>query len=465
MRKKKIIAIVLAAVLVAAGLGSFAYANPDPVNKVSALFSTQWYYDVPGDTFLNEKVEGHEDFFAQIENDPDDTTADVTALTLTLDTETEFNFFQEENLVSPEPPYEYKWYFGDVPEGLGPVAWVGFTGPTQPLVSLTPGFDASRSLSETEFSAPGTHTQTLTITLTPRKKGVVTEGWLHIGVGVHENDLVDAVITSPTGGNGHRLDIHPTGLEVGTTYTYYITIEVTPEVPKVEFMPFVAITWWEPPSDSGTISGSSLSYTAPGAGTWKWSAVGSYEWEWTYNMVRGLQWHPCCREIAVHEPMTGQKLVGQGAYADVLMPDETIYDMGTSFTFTNPDCVGEITIDRISIFRFDGTVIYEGPLLRSGDGVVVETPWMEPMRPHETRIIRLDEMVPYAFPDWMEALESENEMNYTVEIFWSGATEGLPLTGWASTSIVKREYPSREVIDIIAGFATQMVNMEQVLEP
>ena len=159
-----------------------------------------------------------------------------------------------------------------------------------------------------------------------------------------------------------------------------------------------------------------------------------------------------------------QKLVGQGAYVDVLMPNGTIYDMGTNFAFTNPDCVSEITIDRISIFTLDGTAIYEGPLLRSGDGVIVETPWMEPMRPHETRIIRLDEMVPYAFPDWMEVLESENEMIYTVEIFWSGAKEGLPLTGWASTSIVKRESPSREVIDIISGWASQMVNMEQALD-
>ena len=120
MRKKKIIAIVLAAVLVAAGLGGFAYANAGTVNKVSAMFSTQWYYDVPGDSFTDHLVGGHEDFFAQIENDPDETEADVTGLTLTLDTETAFNFFQQENLVSREPPY--KWEFDDVDEGLGPLS-------------------------------------------------------------------------------------------------------------------------------------------------------------------------------------------------------------------------------------------------------------------------------------------------------------------------------------------------------
>ncbi len=300
MRKKKIIGIILAAVLVAAGLGSFAHANPDPVNKVSAMFSTQWYYDVPGDSFMNGEVEGHEDFFAQMENDPDGTEADVTGLTLTLDSGLAFDCIEPDPVTIGPPTYE--WSFGDVPEGLGPVAWVGFMGPTQPLVPLTPGFSASRSLSETEFSAPDT--QTLTITLTPQEDEVMTEGgWFSIGVGVHENDLVDAVITSPTGGEGiqlrsegHRLDIHPTGLSVGIPWSITVTIEVTPKVPKVEFMPFVDIKWFGPPSASGSTS----FYAAPGAGTWTWSATGSYEWQWTYNMMRGLQWHPCSREILVN---------------------------------------------------------------------------------------------------------------------------------------------------------------------
>jgi len=303
MRKKKIIGIILAAVLVAAGLGSFAYANPDPVNEVSAMFSTQWYYDVPGDNFTDHLVGGHEDFFAQIENDPDETEADVTGLTLTLDSGLAFDCIEPDPVTIGPPTYE--WSFGDVPEGLGPVAWVGFMGPTQPLVPLTPGFSASRALSETEFSAPDT--QTLTITLIPEAAEVVSEGWFSIGVGVHENDLVDAVITSPTGGEGiqlrsegHRLDIHPTGLNVGDEWTIEVTIQVTPKVPKVEFMPYVDIKWLEPPSDSRSTTESWLSYPVPDVGTWTWSAIGSYEWQWTYNMMRGLQWHPCSREIPVN---------------------------------------------------------------------------------------------------------------------------------------------------------------------
>lgn len=151
-----------------------------------------------------------------------------------------------------------------------------------------------------------------------------------------------------------------------------------------------------------------------------------------------------------------QKLVGQGAYVDVLMPNGTIYDMGTSFTFTNPGCVGEITIDRISIFRFDGRVVYEGPLLKWRE----EIPWTEPMKPHETRSSELEQYVsgfewPPEAPDvWM---------NFTVEIFWSGAKEGLPLTGWVSGAIIKRD-SAGHLIEIELAGTSQMLNMEQALE-
>ena len=464
MKKKKIIGIILAAVLVAAGLGTFAYANPEPVNKVSAMFSTQWNYDVPGDAFFNGEVEGREDFFAQMQNDPDDTGADVIGLTLTLATETEFNFFQEENLVSEEyPPYE--WDFDNVPEGLGPVAWVGFMGVPQPLVSLTPGFDASRLLSETEFlQSEGTQIQTLTITLTPQADEVMTEGgWFSIGVGAEENELVNAVITSPTGGDGHRLNIPPTGLELDKEWTIDVTIEVTPKVPKVEFMPFVDIKWFGPPSPSGTESGSSLSYTAPepevGTWTWNaepWSAEGSYEWQWTYNMARGLRWHPCSREIIIqHEPMTGQKLVGTGGwYQFPPQADGTYIEGAGSFTLLNPDCVSEITIDRIFFFSLYGEVIYDSV----EDGWPDEDqPWIEPVKPHEIRWIEVDSLM------WRLGRKPADVV-FTIEVFWTGAKEGLPLTGWANTSIVRRNTEGG-ILGFESMAETQMVNMEQVLTP
>lgn len=443
MRKKKIIGIVLAAALVAGGLGGLAYAQGDSVNEVSAMFSTQWYYDVPGNAFANDEVEGHEDFFAQMQNDPDGTGADVTALTLTLDTKTEFNCFQEQNLAPEYPPYE--WDFGDVAEGLGPVAWVGFRGPTQPLVPLTPGFDASRSLSETEFlQSDGTQTQTVTITLTPQADEVMTEGgWFSIGVGVHENDLVDAVITSPSSGDGHRLNIQPTGLELGKTWTIDVTIEVTPKVPKVEFMPFVDIKWFGPPSASGTTSKSWLSYTVPGVGKWTWSATGSYEWQWAYHMARKLQWHPCSREIIEHEPMTGQKLVGYGFFGGQYIEElgGTLHSH-TMFVFTNPDCVSEITIDGVFILDRDGNVLYEGALL--GDDGIIE--------PHEVQAVELHD---YLAPGDLNPV--------TVEIFWSGVEEGLPLTGWTQTGYYMFDGDGNIVMGSVGE--NQMVNMEQRLGP
>jgi len=56
-------------------------------------------------------------------------------------------------------------------------------------------------------------------------------------------------------------------------------------------------------------------------------------------------------------------------------------------------------------------------------------------------------------------------MWYTVEVFWTWTDkEGLPLTGWAGSMNVVRD-AGGEVIDIIMWGTTQMVNMEQELEP
>jgi len=84
----------------------------------------------------------------------------------------------------------------------------------------------------------------------------------------------------------------------------------------------------------------------------------------------------------IHEPMTGQKLVGMGVYAEWTYPGGTNATMSSGFMLTNPDGVSEITIERISVFAFDGTVIYEGPLR-----VKVDHEWevyTGPLKPHET---------------------------------------------------------------------------------
>jgi len=158
------------------------------------------------------------------------------------------------------------------------------------------------------------------------------------------------------------------------------------------------------------------------------------------------------------EAMTGQKLVGSGAYCSFPLEVNGTRDfIGSSFAITNPDCVSQITIDRVSIFDTWGELIYEGDLLPLSDG----TPQSGLMKPHETRGIQLAEYIPEDY-----TTVSEAELTFTVEIFWTRSDEeGLPLTGWVTSHIVKRDAMTGELIEIKLGGTTQMVNMEQKLKP
>ena len=183
-----------------------------------------------------------------------------------------------------------------------------------------------------------------------------------------------------------------------------------------------------------------------------------------------------------HEPMTGQKLVGFGRLG--LQPDGMWLSM-SYFNFTNPDCVSEITIEQISLIRRDGTVIYEGPLLRlvrDDDGQVVEEiPITESMKPHQIRGIGgLSGFMkdPEASnPDrWLTVEEARNLRHnlYTLEIFWSWSDkEGLPLIGWASET-KRAADPALQGLGLdeselwkleTSHSRIPMVNMEQKLTP
>ena len=157
-----------------------------------------------------------------------------------------------------------------------------------------------------------------------------------------------------------------------------------------------------------------------------------------------------CAQANKYEPMPEQKLVGMGFYGTEPFGDETLVFTPMS-VFTNPDCVSEITIDRISIFAEDGEVMYEGPLLHP-DG---KTPWTEPMGTHETRFI-------IAFPPGMPMLpDLTMPLNaITIEIFWSSTEEGLPLTGWQQCGC-RRFDAEGNLIDLGVIWEIQMVNMEQ----
>jgi hypothetical protein len=158
-------------------------------------------------------------------------------------------------------------------------------------------------------------------------------------------------------------------------------------------------------------------------------------------------------------PMTGQKLVGWGGCAEWSWPGQTdVNHLDTGFFVENPDAVSEIAIDGVYIFASDGEVIYEGPLIVMVDDELVE--YTGPLKPHEKLISGLKN---YELPP--PKSEAEISCAYTVEIFWSWTgKKGLPLTGWASSVIVVRD-AGGEAIDIRTWSVTQMVNMEQVLEP
>ncbi len=156
------------------------------------------------------------------------------------------------------------------------------------------------------------------------------------------------------------------------------------------------------------------------------------------------------------EPMTRGKLVGQGSYAE--WEDDGIHKLlNAGFILTNPDGVSEITVDRISVFAYDGRLVYEGPFLKWRE----EIPWDEPMKPHETRQSDLDQYVSgFEWPS-----ESEVWMNFTIEIFWTKShSEGLPLIGSVGSMIIRRDSDGHLIELELAG-TTQMINVEQKLKP
>jgi len=465
MGKKKIIAIVLAVALIAGGLVSLTYAQEESVNSIHVAFDTIRTYAVPGDDFLNHEVIGGKNWGVAITNEHNESEAPVTGLTVTLNSDLEFDVVENEEILTQPDPSTYEWFFGELPDG-------GFTGTgvwvltPDPSFTFTPGFDASRSMDKTEFlQSEGTQTQTVTITVTPRQPDVTG---LVIAVAADYNplapdeyDLVDAVI--PAAGDWQPLIIPANDLELDEAWTTTVEIEVTPKVPQVEFMPWVYIFFLESTA-SGTIEDSSASCPmhdpanlVEEVGIWTVSGEGSYVWHWDELLGRAVKLQPCCRRII--EPMTGQKLVGWGGGAEWSWPDQTdVYQLKTGFFVENPDAVSEIDIDWVRIFASDGEVIYEGKLLVTVDDELVE--YEGPLKPHEKLVTGLEN---YELPP--PKSEAEISCAYTVEIFWSWTdNKGLPLTGWASSMIVVRD-DGGETIDILPWSTTQMVNMEQVLTP
>jgi len=154
--------------------------------------------------------------------------------------------------------------------------------------------------------------------------------------------------------------------------------------------------------------------------------------------------------------MTGQKLVGTGGCS---VEGDVFFE--TVFGFTNPDCVGQITIEQVSIIKEDGTVIHEGPLLDSyGFPLPQQT-----LGPHEAGFIALRYYVAWKYGLGLEDFRDFPPGGYTVEIFWTKShKEGLPLMGTVTVVLLELVAGGNEIVGTPSGWSTEMVNMEQELE-
>jgi len=158
---------------------------------------------------------------------------------------------------------------------------VGFHDDFAPFI---PGYDASRLVDRTEFSASGT--QTLTITATPKEPLLD----LNIQVRIPESQFVNPTFSLPITGEADHVHLSDDGRELfigiyspiaEKLYTFQITIEVNlkPDVSQAEFMPWVSLHSQREVT-TGTATASSITHTMPAVGTWTWSATGSYLFDW-----------------------------------------------------------------------------------------------------------------------------------------------------------------------------------------
>jgi hypothetical protein len=302
------------------------------------------------DNFTNEEVTGSKYWFTMMSNTPDETGASATGLALTLETELQFDQFDEEDLTQAGPP-TYEWVFGSVPPVAGFPPWtprvhVGFDRPGPFPVTFIPDFDASRTADKTEFSELGT--QTLAIELTPREGTGVYTIWVSAG----EDDSVKAVIISPNTDedqgilldpDGRWLEISLEGLEIGTTYTYAVSIEVTPKVPDIEFMPGVNIHHSEY-LVSGTDTGSSTSHLVDepegDIGTWTWKANGSYVWHLGETLEKMVVFPKLNKvyEIGITQVITHPDLdATRHGFIDQMAKEGFIEGINVKYYFRNPE--------------------------------------------------------------------------------------------------------------------------------
>lgn len=159
---------------------------------------------------------------------------------------------------------------------------------------------------------------------------------------------------------------------------------------------------------------------------------------------------------AEHEAVKGDKVVGYGPFGVFsLLSGDTEHMM--SCMITNPDCVGTITLEQMTIYdSMNGVLIYEGPVVSNRWSMGSMQSMVVPeLGPHESCSLIMSAMFPLDGPhnptSWMSPMEARalDSAIYTVEITWSAKGWNCPLIGHVTTTSTRfdNQDPPNEISD------------------
>jgi len=283
---KKRIAILLAVVLVANGVGSFSHVEASTDNKVHVDFTTGYWHIADGDLVVSvthdpeNPLEGsYKEATSGIDNTDDGSDESVVDPVLTFTPAPCKDVEVDRKYLISESPYTWELPTRCENEGLRCFAWTTNTE----SFTFTPGYSIERRLDKIEFTTNGT--QQLDIST------LVEEEMEHLNILVRivDDGLVDASITDVTGDGDLRhwpADPQTVGIMIdspviGTTYsqTVYIDVELKPGVSSTSFKPRIQASALNPAS-SGDVVGTSVSSGIMELGTWEWTTTDSNWWDW-----------------------------------------------------------------------------------------------------------------------------------------------------------------------------------------
>jgi hypothetical protein len=274
---------------------------PGVVNLVRVSFLNTTSYDSPELIFISHEVNGVSHWAPTLQNTPDKSHAPVYALSLEFKSKMDEigSNIMRNTLVVEDPPI-YKWSFGEVPEEpvrdvYTSAAYVesadSFSNP------FTPEFDASVTVDKTTFSEPGI--QTITITIIPRGSINPPHITVHTRPGgdMAEVKVLDIPVGEQRSSNGEVISVSPDRenlfvaelpIKKDKPYDFTFSLQVDPHKPEIKYLPWISISYSPRVPSRGTViksengmeRGNTLVWDIKDVGTWTWTAVGDYKWNW-----------------------------------------------------------------------------------------------------------------------------------------------------------------------------------------